>query len=182
MGAKKMRTLCVGLLLALGSFVACNDIGDANDCNYGSNLQEPRSECPYGPPGGPGVQEQGAAGCPTITVDKADPGCADNTWAGAIWPTLSASCTGSGCHDDGAGNGAAGIYLPGADAAAAFAGLKAYQNNAGYSYVSDTDPEHSWILCNLKGQPGGGDKMPLGRDIAPGLINTIEAWAKCGQL
>jgi hypothetical protein len=177
MGATKLQTLGITLVLAVGTVVACNRVGDAY-CDVGTDLTDPTDECPFGPPGGPGSHNSEA--CPDIPIDKTAAACAGVSWV-SLWNSqLKTNCSNGGCHDDGKGAGAGGIYLPAGDPIAGFGTLKRYVL-ATYPYVSDDEPEHTWILCNLQKTKSGGAGMPLGFDLPMAAMTAVETWAKCGE-
>lgn len=175
----------IGVLLGL--FFGCDHIGDQS-CAEGFDPNDTTDQCPYGPPGGPKVRE---TGCPDIPVNEAGPGCGSISWNDDIWPLLTTgqsnqalNCASAACHDP-PGNltPGGGLRLPLADADKAFAVLAAFELSPGYPYVSDKDPAHTWILCNLHADKGGSQPMP-----PPPLPLVSEAdyqevvkWARCGQ-
>jgi hypothetical protein len=169
-----------GLLLlpALAAVVALScqiSVGDQS-CAEGANFYDKDDECPYGPPGGPKVQE---SACPDIP-QEADPLNCITTWPDvyALLTGPSGNCALSGCH--GSAPGARGILLSSTDANAFYEELKGYKGSQGYPYINEEDPAHSWILCNLAGLPGGGAPMPPPSGFNETDFATIQNWAMCG--
>lgn len=56
------RSLILTAAIALASLGGCNNVGDAI-CPQGTNPDDTGDDCPYGPPGGPRIHEEG---CPDI--------------------------------------------------------------------------------------------------------------------
>ncbi len=178
MGATKLRTLGLPLLLVAGTFLACNRVGDEY-CDVGTDLTDQTDQCPFGPPGGPGSHSDA---CPDIPVDKTAPACAGQSWV-TLWNSqLRDSCSNGGCHDAGNGTGADGIYLPYNDALTGFATLKKYKP-VNYPYLSDDPAEvtHTWILCNLQRLKSGRSGMPPSTPLPMATLNAVQTWAQCGE-
>jgi len=150
-------------------------VGD-QACTDQSNPNDKDDACPYGPPGGPKVQE---SGCPNISPET-DPTLCTVTWLDvyAILSGPKAGCTINGCH--GEPPGARGLFLSPTDANAFYDELKGYKGSQGYPYINEEQPEESWILCNLTGLPGGGAPMPPPSGLDETDFATIQQWAACG--
>jgi hypothetical protein len=162
--------------LVLAAIVGCEiDVGDQH-CTETSNPNDTEDSCPYGPPGGPKVQE---SGCPNI-VPEPDPANCTVTWNDvyAILTGPNANCTLNGCH--GEAPGARGIFLSPTDSDAFYDELKGYVGSQGYPYINEEQPERSWILCNLSGLPGGGAPMPPPSGLGEADFAIITQWAACG--
>ena len=162
--------------IALASLGGCNGVGDAI-CPQGTPPDDTGDGCPYGPPGGPRIYEEGCPDIPQIS------GATCNlSWREDIWPLLNGlapagqGCGISGCH----GSGAGGLTLPTEDAAKSFSVLKAYSPQQGYPYISDSAPGHTWILCNLHGDKGGRSLMPPTK-MDQATFEKVKLWAQCGQ-
>lgn len=169
-------SLLLTAAIALASLGGCNDVGDAI-CPQGTNPDDTGDDCPYGPPGGPRINEDG---CPDI-AQISDATC-NVSWRNDIWPRLNANappgqgCGINGCH----GSGAGGLTLPLDDAAKSFNVLKAYSPQQGYPYINDSAPAHTWILCNLNGDKGGRSLMPPTK-MDQATFDAVKLWAQCGQ-
>ena len=150
-------------------------VGDQS-CAEGGNFYDKEDACPYGPPGGPKVQE---SPCPDIP-QEADPLNCTTTWTQVydLFTGPAGNCTNGGCH--GSEPGARGIFLSPTDANAFYEELKGYKGSQGYSYLNEEDPAHSWILCNLAGTPGGGAPMPPPSGFSEADLAVITNWAMCG--
>jgi len=164
-------------LLSLASMTSCQiTVGD-QICTEGVSPNDKEDSCPYGPPGGPRVAE---SGCPNITPEF-DPTICTVTFADVytiFTDETRGKCTINGCH--GAPPGARGLFLSPTDSNAFYDELKAYKGAQGYPYINEEQPERSWILCNLKGTPGGGAPMPPPSGLDDADYTTIEKWAMCG--
>ncbi|MEO5731022.1 MAG: hypothetical protein ABI134_06815 [Byssovorax sp.] len=162
--------------IALASLGGCNDVGDAI-CPQGTNPDDTADGCPYGPPGGPRIHEDGCPDIPQISGAMCTV-----SWRSDIWPLLNEQapegqgCGVSGCH----GSGAGGLTLPTDDAAKSFSTLKAYSPQVGYPYINDAAPGHTWILCNLHGDKGGRSLMPPTK-MEQATYDKVKLWAQCGQ-
>ena len=162
--------------IALASLGGCNNVGDAI-CPQGTNPDDTGDGCPYGPPGGPRIHEEGCPDIAQITGAM----CAVS-WRNDIWPLLNAqapmgsSCGATGCH----GSGAGGLTLPSDDPEKSFSVLKAYSPQQGYPYINDAAPGHTWILCNLHGDKGGRSLMPPTKG-ADATYDKVKLWAQCGE-
>ena len=169
-----MKIFVLVSLAAFGGLAACNYIGDSNGCVYGFNANVPQKDCPFGPPV---ANSQGAGNCAKIDVNTAGPDCAKVSWATVVWPKLKGSCAlGGSCHDAG-GKAGTPPYLPAGDPAAALTGLQQIPLDCG-GYVDATDPGKSQILNNFAGT--AGDKMPLGPELDPTVIDLVTKWVGCG--
>ena len=123
----------------------------------------------------PGVDESGNT-CPDWTTDIFEPIFDD---------VESAACTADGCH--GGINGAKGLTLVAADAAASYAALAAYDNVDGHPYIRPGGADDAYLMCNIwKDAPRKiGSLMP----IVQGHIKLIEGqdlvtvgnWVACGM-
>jgi hypothetical protein len=175
-GARRGRTLLLTATIALASLGGCNNVGDAI-CPQGTNPDDTSDGCPYGPPGGPRIHEEG---CPDI-AQVSDASCTVS-WRNDIWPLLNANApTGQGCGIMGChGSGAGGLTLPMDDAAQSFKVLKAYSPQQGYPYINDSAPGHTWILCNLHGDKGGRSLMPPTK-MDQAMFDQVKLWAQCGE-
>jgi hypothetical protein len=150
-------------------------VGDQS-CAVGANFYDKDDACPYGPPGGPKVQE---SPCPDIP-QEGDPLNCTTSFADvyALFTGPTGNCTNSGCH--GSAPGARGIFLSETDPNAFYDELKGYKGSQGYSYLNEDDPAHSWVLCNLAGFPGGGAPMPPPSGFNETDFALIQNWAMCG--
>ena len=161
--------------IALASLGGCS-VGDAI-CPQGTVSDDTSDSCPYGPPGGPRIHEEG---CPDIA--QISGATCNLSWREDIWPLLNGlappgqGCGISGCH----GSGAGGLTLPTEDAVKSFSVLKAYSPQQGYPYINDSAPAHTWILCNLHGDKGGRSLMPPTK-MDQTTFDTVKLWAQCGQ-
>ncbi|MFO0755274.1 MAG: hypothetical protein U0359_02210 [Byssovorax sp.] len=168
------RRFIPGILLALA---ACNHVGD-QICEEGTDPNNHDDQCPYGPPGGPKVTEDG---CPDIP-QMPGPACT-LSWRDDIWPALTTgaaesdipSCALLGCHGP-----KTVLKLP-EDPEQSYQTLKGYVGQQNYPYLSDKAPGHTWILCNLHGDKGGGQPMPQGTRLPDALYEKVVAWAQCGE-
>lgn len=174
--ARLCRTTVLTAALALASLGGCNNVGDAI-CPVGTNPDDTGDGCPYGPPGGPRIHEEG---CPDITP-LAGAMCTVS-WSNELWPLLNAGAPmGSGCGSVGChGSGVGGLTLPVDDAAKSFNVLKAYSPQQGYPYLDDSAPGHTWILCNLHGDKGGRSLMPPTK-MDDATFAKVKLWAQCGE-
>jgi hypothetical protein len=176
---RSRRIWRAGLLLSALVVVlipACQiSVGDQS-CAEGVNFYDKDDDCPYGPPGGPKVQE---SACPSIP-QEANPANCTTTWADvyALFTGPSGNCTNGGCH--GSEPGARGIFLSDTDPNKFYDELKAYKGSQGYPYLNEDEPERSWILCNLIGTPGGGAPMPPPSGFNETDFALIQNWAMCG--
>jgi hypothetical protein len=170
------RSLLLTVAIALASLGGCNNVGDAI-CPQGTNPDDTGDGCPYGPPGGPRIHEEG---CPDIA--QITGAMCSVSWRNDIWPLLNAqapmgsSCGMTGCH----GSGAGGLTLPSDDPEKSFSVLKAYSPQVGYPYINDAAPGHTWILCNLHGDKGGRSLMPPTKGADP-TYEKVKLWAQCGE-
>lgn len=168
----------VGLLALTLTCASCKT-GDTL-CYPDSVPTDKTDDCPYGPPGGPKVQEAACQDIPQSTSD------CTTSWADVYakafdGPSPMGSCTLGGCHGDKA-KASFGVYLPAGDAATAYASLTAYKGSMGYAYVNAEQPKHSWILCNLEGVAGGGYPMPKPSGLVdPSVYKIVAEWARCGM-
>jgi len=163
--------------LAMAIVQGCHiTTGGDQSCAEGANFYDKDDACPYGPPGGPKVQE---SACPDIP-QEADPANCTTTFADvyALFTGPAGNCTNGGCH--GTAPGARGIHLPSDDANAFYEELKGYKGTLNYPYINEEDPAHSWILCNLAGLPGGGAPMPPPSGFDETDFALIQNWAMCG--
>jgi|GEM_PF-5967480 len=151
------------------------DIGDPS-CAEGVNFYDKDDACPYGPPGGPRVHE---SACPDIP-QEADPLNCTASWSDvyALFTGPVGNCALNGCH--GSAPGGRGVLLPLENPNAFYDELKAYRGSQGYPYINESDPAHSWILCNLAGLPGGGAPMPPPSGFGEADFALIQNWAVCG--
>ena len=175
-GARLRRTTLLTAAIALASLGGCNNVGDAI-CPQGTNPDDTGDSCPYGPPGGPRIHEEGCPDIPQIS------GAMCNiSWRNDVWPLLNAATpAGSGCGINGChASGAGGLTLPADDPEKSFSVLKAYSPQQGYPYISDTAPGHTWILCNIHGDKGGRSLMPP-MQMSEATYATVKLWAQCGQ-
>src|SRR5262245_15205706 len=139
-----MRALGSFVLLAALLTASCSDVGD-QECTPDSVPTDEDDDCPYGPPGGPKVTEQGDCEI-TQRTDTSD---CDKTWTADVFPLLttqakSGNCSTSSCH--GTAPGAGGVFLDLANAGAAYDVLAGYLGSPNYPYINTENPEHSWIL------------------------------------
>jgi hypothetical protein len=175
-GGRRGFPLLLTAAIALASLGGCNNVGDAI-CPQGTNPDDTSDGCPYGPPGGPRIHEEG---CPDI-AQISDATCTVS-WRNDIWPLLNAQaeagqgCGITGCH----GSGVGGLTLPMDDAAKSFNVLKAYSPQQGYPYINDGAPGHTWILCNLHGDKGGRSLMPPTK-MNQATFDKVKLWAQCGE-
>ena len=176
--ARRAALLLLPALLIV-SVTSCDlvNVGDQS-CTEGVNAYDKEDSCPYGPPGGPSVQE---TGCPDIPQET-DPVLCTTTWL-QVYDLLTGpkgNCAVGGCH--GSPPGARGILLSSTDANAFYDELKAYNGSQGYPYINEENPTNSWILCNLAGVPGGGAPMPPPSGLDEADLALIQNWASCGAL
>ncbi|HEY4117020.1 MAG TPA: hypothetical protein VGM56_04165 [Byssovorax sp.] len=196
----------LALLAALAAaialpFACANDVGD-QECNATTNLDDTTDDCPYGPPGGPKVDEpecataqiapssstcKDDAGAP-LTFEKVYVDMQDSSLGGAVCSAVGA------CH--GGPDGKAGIELDdplGSNGkvdktvvASAYNVLKSYKGTHDNDYISATDPAASWIVCNIEQVEGGGKVMPPSQlpPIAPTsfAFEELKRWVQCGAL
>lgn len=95
------------------------------------------------------------------------------------------NCSASGCH--GVAPGSIGIFLPANDPCAFYNQLIGFSTR-GQFYVRPDDPgtveietRNSYMLCNLRGEPGGGFPMPIPIGM-PNLadLDLVHSWLLCG--
>jgi hypothetical protein len=174
------RPLLLALSLAFAALVAlaaCDNVGD-QICGEGTDPNNHDDQCPYGPPGGPKVTEDGCPDIPQVS----DASCT-LSWRNDIWPALttgaadsgSLSCALAGCHGP-----TTVLKLP-EDAEQSYQVLKNYLGQQNYPYLSDKTPGHTWILCNLHGDKGGGQPMPQGTRLPDAVYQKVLQWAQCGE-
>ena len=180
MNATKIKSLALGLLVALSGLSACISYDNQDQyCDVGTDPGKLDDACPYGPPGGAKFAERAA--CPPVTpLDPSE--CSQaNSWSANVWPAIGGTCAGgagNGCHDD----SAKGIKLTAADAKGAYDTLTKYTGASNRPYISNLTPDQAWILCNItKGQLDGGLTMPPVAGLSGTTLETVTNWAKCGQ-
>ncbi len=174
--ARRCRTAMLTAAIVLASLGGCNNVGDAI-CPQGTNPDDTSDGCPYGPPGGPRIHEEG---CPDIA--QISGAMCNVSWRNDIWPLLNAQApNGSGCGIVGChGSGVGGLTLPTDDPEKSFSVLKAYSPQQGYPYINDAAPGHTWILCNLHGDKGGRSLMPPTK-MSEATYAKVKLWAQCGE-
>jgi hypothetical protein len=158
-----LRPIALTLSIALGALAACNRIGD-QICEEGTDPNDHDDQCPYGPPGGPKVTEDGCPDIPQVS----GPECT-LSWRNDIWPAMTTfaadngtvSCSLAGCHGP-----TTVLKLPD-DPEQAYQVLKGYVGQQNYPYLSDKAPAHTWILCNLHGDKGGRAADASGQRACP---------------
>jgi hypothetical protein len=187
MNATKIKSLALGLLVALSGLSACISYDNQDQyCDVATSPDNLNDACPYGAPGGAKFAERG--GCATITqsADPAkDPACTGAlSWQTDVWPSLGGTCAktpGAGCHAD----GAKGITLTVADARGAYDTLSRYTGASNRPYIGAGDSQkatQAWILCNVtKGATNGGLTMPPTAGLTGDTLTKVSAWARCGQ-
>jgi len=182
----KIKTLPLGLLMALGGLTGCNRVGDAY-CDTDIAPGDPRyyDVCPYGIATDSKPQFDDAK-CPEIP-EKQSGDCQNISWCGTIWPRLQqpggdplgdggGSCASGACHQYG---NYRGVILT-SNAKDAYEFLKNYQGGQPTFYLGN---KNSWILCNLtQNHPGGGVTMPPGGALPTATFDLVQTWAQCGQV
>lgn len=172
------------LLVAFASLVAAcpNDTKDSH-CTPDAPNAAADPDCIYAGEGkGPVIVEPQ---CPDVEGD-----------APAVCPTFQqvfemlidpakGNCSAGGCH--GVAPGSIGIYLPTNDPCAFYTQLTSISPR-GELYVRPDDPKTpendaktSYILCNLRGEHGGGFPMPIPGGL-PNLSDAdiVKSWLLCG--
>lgn len=170
-------------MVAVGLTAGC-DVGD-QACTEEFNYKDTDDDCPYGPPGGPQLQEIGRE-CSLITFrDPSDPECANATFQGHVYPRMIATdggrCALGGCHGtQAAADIAFGVLLT-EDPNQFYEGLAAYSDPAGDPYIAEND-ERAWMHCNVAKLPGGRSAMPPESGLTdPADITLVQTWMECGM-
>jgi len=155
---------------------ACaNDVKDAQ-CTpdaFEFGLDE---DCPYKAAQGPQVP---TVGC-ELTTDEPE---LAPSWL-EVFETLrdvgQGNCSDSGCHGD-ENTAALGIWLPSDDPSGFYDALTETTGSIGTPYIDTSDPEKSWIHCNVRGTPGGGFPMPKPSGMpTEEAANLVQDWILIG--
>lgn len=178
MKATKIKSLALGLLVALAGLSACISYDNQDQyCDEGANPSNLYDACPYGPPVGPEFANRNECDLIKLTLPPGDVQCnAASSWATHVWPKLAPACATAGCHLD----GVKGITLRPEDGPGSYKVLKEYRGASDRFYIDPEAPAKAWILCNINGTKDGGVKMPPG-PLMPDVQKTLELWLQCGQ-
>jgi hypothetical protein len=104
-------------------------------------------------------------------------------WTTEVFPLFDEKylCAENGCHLG--PNDPTGVNMVKGDPTATHAALKAFTRDDGRPYISDDDPDSSYLLCNI--DPNApviiGSIMPKGIVITPEDLITIGNWVDCGM-
>ncbi len=140
------------------------------DCIYAGNAKGPA----WVEPPCPSIEGDPPGTCPTFEQVR-----------DVLIDPAKGNCAASGCH--GVVPGSVGIYLPTNDPCAFYAELLSI-NPRGQPYVAadnpatpDLESRASYMLCNLRGEHGGGFPMPIPSGM-PNLADTniVKDWLLCG--
>jgi hypothetical protein len=182
MNATKIKSLALGLLVALSGLSACISYDNQDQyCDVLTSADNLNDACPYGPPGGAKFAER--AQCPTVNVNAASSDCSGaNSWSANVWPKIGGTCAGTaggGCHAD----GVKGIKLDATNAQAAYEVLAKYTGASNRPYLSNINPGQAWILCNLTPmvKDGGLTMPPPPLALNADALAAVTTWAQCGQ-
>ena len=124
----------------------------------------------------PAADGSAPASGPACGTPVADAGACTVSFKTQIFPTLTATCLGAGCHSN-------TPPLIAADAPTTydtFVKFKISDGEAIYVNPCTVDDTKSKIVCNLQGKTGCGTKMPLSKTYADTDIANITTWLKCG--
>jgi hypothetical protein len=180
-----MQTRSPFLALSLVTLVLAGcDVGD-QACTDDFNYKDTDDRCPYGPPGGPQLQEIGRE-CPLIVFrSPGDPECANATFKGDVFPRMQATdggrCSLSSCHGtEAAASAAFGVLLT-EDPNQFYDALTSYKDPAGDPYIEENN-ERAWMHCNVAQLPGGRSAMPKQSGLASQAdIDLVNLWMACGM-
>lgn len=169
------------VLLGAGAIAAgaciTNDARDAH-CTPSEPNPGARADCIYNGEGkGPQVVEEA---CPRVD-GEAPATCPSFEDVYAILVDAErGGCTAGGCHGV-EQTASVGIHISNKDPDDAYAALLEIEGSVGRPYVDADDPEASWIVCNLRGEPGGGFPMPVSYGL-PDLADAdvVRDWILCG--
>lgn len=179
MNATKIKSLALGLLVALSGLSACISYDNQDQyCDVGTDYKNVNDACPYGQPGGPGFVKR--SNCPQVTPQLSGSDCSGAlSWKTDVWPLIGATCAapGAGCHAE----SAKGLLLKADDAAGAYTVLSQYTGASDRPYISELTPERAWIVCNVDpALEDGGVKMSPG-GLQGANLTKVTRWAQCGQ-
>lgn len=158
-------------------FSACS-VGDQNCLGE----EDPGADCPYGPPGGPRLKYERCENTNMLAPDS--PTCTEYTWE-KVYALLTdetatgGQCSVGNCHGVTASDG---LLVPKDNPGDAYNNLVAFApDSARGPYVNSTNPELSWITCNLRGLRSGGSPMPKPNGLLKETdITLVENWVACG--
>lgn len=174
------------LFLAASVAVSACYTGDQS-CAEAYNLNDPNDHCPYGPPGGPKLNDDTTPACPEVAqINPADPSCLNAagkklSFVADVYPRMEAA-DGGNCSSGGTGCHTSTIkgITPFEDPTTMLDALAVYKGEVGRKYYDPEAPKKSWWICNLRGDTG--KLMPTGgtpRMKAEDILLT-ERWLACG--
>lgn len=134
----------------------------------------------FGPPNN--LRLRGNASIEPCVLPEGADGSVCPDWETEVFPLLDEkyNCALSGCHLG--PNDPTGVNMVKGDHVATHAALTAFTNND-RPYISETEPENAYLLCNI--DPAApvliGSFMPRGEVISPEDLIIIGNWVACGM-